>query len=155
MIRRATERDAVRIHELLLQVYKVHSNGRPDIFHPGGCKYEESDVRDLIRRGETVIFVYTDEADRVVGYAFCEKYLTNGEHNRSGKSICYIDDLCVDEACRHRGIGEELFRYVVDWAKGEKLEGLELNVWALNVPAMAFYRKMGMLPQRMQMELPL
>ena len=72
---------------------------------------------------------------------------------RDRKSL-YIDDLCVDEACRRQGIAKALWDYTLDYAKKEGFDAVTLNVWAGN-SAEAFYRQMGMRTQKTVMELPL
>ena len=65
MLRRAEEKDIDKIMELLRQVHRVHSSGRPDLFTPGGIKYKESEVRDIINDEDTPVYVSTDENDVV------------------------------------------------------------------------------------------
>ena len=60
----------------------------------------------------------------------------------------YIDDLCVDENKRGQHLGSKLYNYVKDYAKENNYYNLTLNVWELNEPAMKFYQKMGLLPQK-------
>ncbi|MCI9445338.1 MAG: GNAT family N-acetyltransferase [Oscillospiraceae bacterium] len=45
-IRKAEERDIPRLGELLLQVCRVHHQGRPDIFREGGRKYSDGALCD-------------------------------------------------------------------------------------------------------------
>ena len=64
----------------------------------------------------------------------------------------YIDDLCVDEACRGKHIGTALYAYVKDFAKSIGADSLTLNVWEGNDSAKAFYEHLGMSVQRTTME---
>lgn len=48
-VRRAEERDIPRIAELLLQVAKVHADGRPDLFKAGQRKYTDEDLKAILR----------------------------------------------------------------------------------------------------------
>ena len=100
MIRLASIRDIRRINELLLQVQKVHSDIRPDLFKYIGTKYNDSELEGIIKNSETPVFVYESD-NKVVGYVFC---IVTNYHNDT--SFCdhktiYIDDLCVDENARH------------------------------------------------------
>ena len=47
IIRRARENDIPRITDLLLQVHKVHSDKRPDIFKRGSKKYNEEELAEI------------------------------------------------------------------------------------------------------------
>ena len=64
----------------------------------------------------------------------------------------YIDDLCVDERFRGRGIGKALYHAARDLAVKSGCGSLTLNVWNCNAPAMEFYRKCGFVPQKTIME---
>ena len=46
-IRKATEKDIPRLIDLLYQVHRVHSKGRPDIFRAGNKKYTEDELRGI------------------------------------------------------------------------------------------------------------
>lgn len=94
MIRLASIRDIRRINELLLQVQKVHSDIRQDLFKYIGTKYNDSELEGIIKNSETPVFVYESD-NKVVGYVFC---IVTNYHNDT--SFCdhktiYIDDLCV------------------------------------------------------------
>lgn len=49
MIRLASIRDIRGINELLLQVQKVHSDIRPDLFKYIGTKYNDSELEGIIK----------------------------------------------------------------------------------------------------------
>ena len=68
-IRFAEEKDIPRLGELLLQVCQVHHQGRPDLFRSGGRKYDDGELRQLLRDETRPILVAVDERDCTVGYA--------------------------------------------------------------------------------------
>ena len=152
MIRRATFKDIPKIEDLLAQVCLVHHNGRPDIFKVGR-KYSEEELRELLQDESRPILVCTDEADEVMGYCFCI-YQQHVDHSvLTDVKTLYIDDLCVDENARGKGIGSELYNHAVAFAKANGCYNLTLNVWSCNPSAMEFYRAQGMLPQKVEMEM--
>ena len=63
----------------------------------------------------------------------------------------YIDDLCVDEACRGRGIGKALYETACRYGAQSGCSRVTLNVWCGN-DALKFYEKCGMKPQKIGME---
>ena len=73
---------------------------------------------------------------------------------RDVKSL-YIDDLCVDETVRGKHVGKELYQAAVELAKSAGCYNLTLNVWSCNPSAMRFYEAMGLVPQKVGMELVL
>lgn len=64
----------------------------------------------------------------------------------------YLDDLCVDEACRGQQVGRALYEAVLDLARSMGCYNLTLNVWSCNESAMRFYEKLGLKPQKVGME---
>ena len=67
----------------------------------------------------------------------------------------YIDDLCVDEAARGKGVATCLIAHVRMHAKMHGFQFITLNVWEGNDSAMRFYEKMGMKPRKIFMDLHL
>ena len=149
-IRRAVTEDIPQLITLLYQVHKVHSDARPDLFRPGGKKYSEKELEQLIPDNERPIFV-AEENGQIQGYAFCIRQTTKSASMQPVKAI-YIDDLCVDEAVRGSGIGKALYRYVLAEAERTDCYHVTLNVWACNPSAMRFYEKCGLSVQKIGME---
>ena len=54
-IRKAEEKDILRIIELLGQVLQIHADIRPDIFIPGTTKYTVSQLTELLEKEEKSI----------------------------------------------------------------------------------------------------
>lgn len=150
-IRRANINDIDNIHKLLIQVGGLHHIGRPDLFKGGATKYSNDELCNIILDDTTPIFVYV-ENDSLLGYAFCihRQFIEN--NILTDIKTLYIDDLCVDEASRGKGIGTALYNYVLDYAKKQDCYNVTLNVWAFNEQALAFYQKIGMSIQKIGME---
>ena len=151
-IRFGENRDIPGIIALLRQVGQVHHQGRPDIFRAGAQKYDEGQVAQMLGDPENPIFVATD-GKKVLGYGFC--FLKKFENDTV---ICdhrelYIDDLCVDEACRGMHIGRTLYERICAYARTLGCRSVTLNVWSCNEKAMGFYEKLGLMPQKVGMEM--
>lgn len=151
-IRRAEESDIDRINTLLHQVLDVHASGRPDIFIKGTKKYSDGELLEIIKNDATPIFVAENDGGCVVGYAFCVFRITQGNSILRDRRELYVDDLCVDEACRGQHIGSALYEYVADFARNNDFDAITLNVWSLNESAMKFYEKCGFEPLKVVME---
>jgi len=149
MIRRATEKDIKDLIRLLEQVDLVHHLVRPDIFKIG-TKYDKYELSLLIRDNSKPIFVYDDSG--VKGYAFTIFKKHINDPILTDIKTLYIDDLCVDKEYRGHHIGEELYKYVLDYAKKNNCYNVTLNVWYDNKPALAFYEKMGLSPLKICLE---
>ena len=152
IIRKAEARDIGRLDDLLYQVHLLHATGRPDIFRKGNKKYTDEELRAILADERTPVFVAVDDADSVMGYAFCVYQEVAGDLSLMDRKTLYIDDLCVDEALRGRHIGQALYRYVLDVAQKNGCDAVTLNVWCLNEGAMRFYEKCGMTPLKVVME---
>ena len=151
-VRRATKEDIPRILKLLVQVDMVHHRGRPDIFKGPATKYNAEELEKILEDETTPVFVCEDETGRVAGHAFCIHKQVLGDHVLTDIKTLYIDDICVDEACRGKGVGRALYEYVLAYAKAEGFYNLTLNVWSCNPGAMQFYEAMGLVPQKIGME---
>ena len=98
---------------------------------------------------EDMISVLAEEDDAVVGICFVSMRAKTCMVKRR---TAYMEDLCVDEACRGKGIGRKLFEYAKKRAKEMGAERMDLMVWNFNESALKFYEEMGMKPQRYIME---
>lgn len=152
MIRRAEESDMPAIGALLEEVELVHHRGRPDLFKNGGRKYYDEELKVLLKDENRPIFVYDDEAGGVLGYAFCILEDHAGENVMTSIKTLYIDDICVFERARGRGVGRTLYEHVLKYAGSIGCYNVTLNVWECNPGARAFYEKMGMKPYKTSME---
>ena len=149
MIRRATEKDIKDLIRLLEQVDLVHHLVRPDIFKIG-TKYDKYELSLLVRDNTRPIFIYDDNG--VKGYAFTIFKKHINDPILTDIKTLYIDDLCVDKEYRGHHIGEELYKYVLDYAKKNNCYNVTLNVWYDNKPALVFYEKMGLSPLKICLE---
>ncbi len=152
MIRRAEEKDIPGIMRLLVQVDMVHHQGRPDLFKGPATKYSPEELRGILDDENTPVFVYTDEQDSVLAHCFCIFRQEKNSSVLTDIKTLYIDDLCVDEACRGQRIGRALYDSVRDFAKASGCYNITLNVWSLNGAALRFYEKCGLRPQKIGME---
>lgn len=152
-IRKARNQDIDRIMDLLTQVNNVHHQGRPDLFLADRTKYSREELKALLRDEASPVFVAVDEKDRVLGYGFCQFQSHTKDNNWPDIVTLYIDDICVDQACRGMHVGRAIYDYVVDYAREAGCYNLTLNVWEKNPGARAFYESCGMHVQKTGMEM--
>lgn len=150
-IRFAENQDVAGILALLRQVGRVHHECRPDLFRSNAQKYGASQVIAMLNIPSAPIFVAVEE-DKVLGYGFCQTVCHKNDPVLTDVSSLYIDDLCVDENCRGRGIGKAIYQEILRYAKMRKCYSVTLNVWACNESAMKFYASLGLKPQKIGME---
>lgn len=154
LIRPAEPRDIPRINEMLGQILKLHADLRPDIFRHEREKYTPDELEALLKQPERPAFVA--ETDGVcLGYALCEIRDTPASPHLVARRVLYLDDLCVDEAFRGKGIGRALTDCVLAYAESINADALELNLWEANTDAAAFYEHLGFKTQCRHMEMTL
>ena len=153
-IRFANQNDIPGMIELLKQVGEVHHQIRPDLFRAGAQKYDEAALLRLLADGMRPIFI-AEEEGAVAGYCFCILQITENDPVLCDRRVVYIDDLCVDETVRGKGVAKALYEAVLDYAKEKRFDAVTLNVWCGNDRAMHFYEKSGMKPQKVGMEITL
>ena len=150
-IRFAENRDVAGILALLRQVGRVHHEGRPDLFRKNAQKYGASQVIASLNIPSAPVFVAVED-DKVLGYGFCQTVCHENDPVLTEVSSLYIDDLCVDENHRGKGIGKAIYQEILRYAKMRKCSNVTLNVWACNESAMKFYESLGLKPQKIGME---
>lgn len=150
-IRRADINDITGVAALLDQVAAVHAALRPDIFRPGTRKYSDGELEGIFVNDETPVFV-AEENGRILGYAFCMLKRLRDSRLMFDNDTLYIDDLCVDETARGKGVGALLYEHAKAFARASNCSSVTLNVWEGNEDAKKFYQKMGLKPLSHKME---
>lgn len=150
-IRFAAKEDIPGLIRLLRQVGQVHHEIRPDIFRESAQKYDEAALSALLRDPNRPVFAAM-EGDAMLGYAFCIWQEVKNDGALADRKNLYIDDLCVDEGVRGKGVAKALYDAVLAWAREQGCDAVTLNVWCGNDRAMAFYEKCGLKPQKVVME---
>ncbi|HIT84630.1 MAG TPA: GNAT family N-acetyltransferase [Candidatus Ornithomonoglobus intestinigallinarum] len=150
-IRRAGSEDIEGIKRLLVQVNNVHADGRPDLFKHDKRKYTDQELKALLADDTRPVFAAVDGTS-LLGYAFCVVTDHTPDNNLTDIKTLYIDDLCVDETARGKHIGTSLYGHVKKWAKENGFYNITLNVWSCNKSAEAFYKTLGLVPQKTTLE---
>lgn len=150
-IRFAGEGDIPGMIDLLRQVGEVHHAIRPDLVRAGAQKYDEAALKKLLADPNRPILAAV-EGEALLGYAFCILRETRDDPVMMDRRVLYIDDLCVDENHRGRGVAKALYDRAVALARELRCDAVTLNVWWGNDRALAFYKKCGLQPQKIGME---
>lgn len=151
IIRKADKNDIQSIMNLLRQVLDVHASVRPDIFKSNTTKYTDEELYYIVTNPLTPVFVAEDEGE-VLGHCFCKFIRFSKDNVLTDIKTLYIDDICVDEKARHKGVGKALYNFTQDFAKSENCYNITLNVWNGNESAIKFYEYLGLSVQKITME---
>ena len=57
--------------------------------------------------------------------------------------LAVLWDIRVDDAYKHKGIGQALFDMAVEWSRSQGLRQMKIECQNVNVPAVKFYHKQG------------
>lgn len=136
--------DYNEIDKLVQQVHNLHVDNRPDLYEKLEHPLSKNEFEELVQNKD-IISVVAEEKGVIIGLCIVSI------RNKSGmidKKIAYMDDLCVDEKFRGKGIGKKLFSFATEIAKKKGAERLDLMVWSFNEKAINFYEELGMKPQR-------
>lgn len=143
-IRNMTLDDYNGVDRLMVQVHQLHVKGRPDLYIDVDHIYSLNDFQKMVEN-QDIITVLAEKEGVVVGICMVSMRAKTCMVKRR---TAYMEDLCIDESYRGKGIGRELFLYVKEKAKEMGAERLDLMVWEFNESAKRFYEEMGMKPQR-------
>ena len=111
--------------EMLRAVYGIEEDQQIPQFSP-------EPIDRFLEETGSCIFV-AETAGRVVGFLSVE------DHG----SFLYLDDLCVEQEHREKGIGTHLLCLAEEHAETRKIKTLELHVEGCNRRAMAMYNRLG------------
>lgn len=150
MIRLAEEKDIDAIIKLLGEVLAIHNEIRGDIFKPIGSKYNHEEVKKIMNNPLTPIYVYVED-DVVLGHLMCQLRDNKETGNRYPFKEMYIDDICIKENARRKGIGKALYQFIKEYAIKNGFKYIALNCWEGN-DAKSFYEHLGLTPRSTIME---
>jgi ribosomal protein S18 acetylase RimI-like enzyme len=124
----------------LIRIFKLIANERMyfvvERVHVD-MKEEERDLRRK-RGNKGLLAVAMNHRGRVVGFL-------NVERSTKPKSrhVANLDSIGVLPLYRRRGLGRELTRLAIEWARSSGVRKLCLGVFSSNVTALRLYRSMG------------
>lgn len=106
----------------------------------------EKSVREMTKAGYQFMCI---EDDRIVGafvlnddpQGMYEKTAWSRELQRGEYMVCHT--LAVDSTLQGQGIGRQIARYCVDYAKKHGFKAIRLDVVPENIPAKKLYEKCG------------
>lgn len=145
-IREATVDDIPDIRKITLDAYSIYSQDSP---LPWYNEKNIGSIKDYEARYFSdpafITFVVEDEG-KIIGFAICAKSIDKAFKLNprffAGRKPLYIFDIGVSRSVQGKGVGSELFDYIVAWAKFNKFGSVVLNTQAGSV-AHKWYEKLG------------
>jgi ribosomal protein S18 acetylase RimI-like enzyme len=153
LIRLANTTDIDKILVLEEQIFRLHSRARADWVDETKRLFDHDFMKDCIESDNGKIFLAEDESSNIIGYCITYiKEIINHQVFRDMRNL-EIEDLCIDEKHRGKGIGKKLFEEAVKHGKENGIKFIELSVWEFNQNAKIFYEHLGMRIKTNRMEL--
>lgn len=148
-VREAALDELPRIADMKRQIHEVHAKGRPDLFQPVVEResFEEHAASSGLR------LLLAELGGDAVGYVLIHVIDRPANAGMKQCRALHVEEFCVDERHRHKGIGRALMDAVRQAAKTEGLPRIELDVWAFNEGAKQFYEEVGLHAFRYFMEM--
>jgi len=94
--------------------------------------------RSLDQAGWRRAWLAVSEKNIILGHVDLRALPESGVNHRA------LLGMGVASGCRRRGVGQMLLNFAMDWMRDEgSLQWLDIEVLAVNTPAVAFYQKSG------------
>ena len=151
MLQLARPEERAAVEHLAQQVHALHLQWRPDIFVPAEDLWPQARFDAAV--AERQLFVEKD-GDEVIGYVLFQIQTSNAP-GLSPRRVMRINEICVDESLRNRGIGTEMMIGVRAIAAAYGCTDLQLGVDPQNNEALAFYQKCGFRIRSIDMQMKL
>jgi ribosomal protein S18 acetylase RimI-like enzyme len=159
-IRLATESDAEAISALNRAIQQLHADALPQLFKPpSDATFPPEEVRGLLRSPHQRVYLALAEEPTgavpvgsvaggsvAVGYASVQICRQGGSAMRHAQDYLYIHHIAVAPARQRQGHGGRLLEAVRELARQENIAVVELDMWAFNAQAKAFFLKHGFAP---------
>jgi diamine N-acetyltransferase len=138
----ALKKDAEAIARLNEHVHQPHHLRQPKIFKPYDYETALAVVTELLAKENAHgLIAYRD--GEAAGYAIVLRRDYPPAFFQEGYRSLFIDQMAVKAGCQGRGIGEQLMTAIVELARSQGVERIELNVWEDNEGARKFYARCG------------
>lgn len=143
VIRKAMLDDYDELCALIVEVDELHRNNLPQRFRePKGPTREWEYYRSVITDENMGFFVAEDDG-KLVGFVHVVVRESRDIPILVPRRYAVIDSIAVKEELRGTGIGRGLMERAHEWGLSMGVTEMELNVFAFNEDAVAFYRKLG------------
>ena len=143
-IRKAIPRDFSKVEPVLVEVEHHHVRLEPDVFQPI-TRYDKALYLDYLQNPDSCIWI-AEEDERVMGVIIAKVHQRAQIPMYKANQFVVVEEICVSESFRGRGIGKQLMKTVEDWAGEQGVEQVQLSVWTKNIDAVNFYDALGYAP---------
>ena len=152
VVRVAGREELERVNALRRMVNDVHVQGRPDIFRDGFCEELQRHIYDAFDDEDSDVIVALKDGE-IAGFATVQ-YIRRPESPYClARDFYRVEEFGVDAQHRRHGVATALMDYMKRDARARGFDRVELDVWAFNEGALAFYEAAGFRTYRRYMEM--
>lgn len=144
IIRKMTLDDLDAVNQLYTSVSSIHVKKRPDLFKMQSEQVYTEEVCTDVFEDEDAELIVAEEDGEVCGYAYYYFIYVEDDEIFTDKLTLRVNEICVSESHRHKGIGKKLMEYMRDVARERNCYDLTLFVYECNENAERFYENIGM-----------
>ena len=139
-IRAAETKDIPTLIELLRALFAIEADFNFD-------EHKQRRGLELLIKNQSERRVFVAEIEnQAVGMCSVQTLISTAQGAPKG----WIEDVCVDEKYRGRGVGKMLLQAVDDWCLARNIRGLQILCDTENAPAQKFYEKLRWQPTQLQ-----
>lgn len=132
-VRLAMENDLEDMIRLVALVFALEKDFQVDI------DKQRWGLQQILQAGNDRCLWVAEKCGKVVGMCSAQLLISTAE----GGWKAIIEDVAVDETCRHQGIGQKLLAEVADWAGRYGVRRLDLLADRNNDNGLCFYNHLG------------
>jgi ribosomal protein S18 acetylase RimI-like enzyme len=152
-VRKATIDDHEAVARLNRAVQAWHAEAYPDVFRPASAAtLTVAAFEELLAAPDVTTFVALRATD-VIGYLTARRVERPETPYTRARLVLYIDQIGVDEAARRTGAGRSLVNAALELTDELGIARVELDTWASNADARAFFDALGFLAHNIRLSL--
>lgn len=87
--------------------------------------------------------IYKIYNEKIYGYIKYKCQIINETCDQFARKVCYVSELYINEEFQGNGLGKEVLEFIIEKAKNEGYDTVELDVYSFNDSAVSFYERNG------------
>ncbi len=153
IIKKATFKDYDFFFKLFCEVQNIHNALYPEIFKKSSKRTMSKQVfKEYINDKKNFILI-AYRNDSPMGYLYATVKPRKSSPLYLKPKTIYINQICVTEQFRKKGIAKKMLDQVIETAKRKKINKIQLDTWDLNESAQKSFKKLGFEIFNVKMEL--
>lgn len=149
-LRRADLDDVGALVALSVAIQGLHHQHQPTVFLPADPEASEAGLRKWLGEDGELCWL-AERGGRALGYLTAREARQAGDRLVRELRAFHVSQVVVDPEFRGRGVGRALMEAALAHAREEGFETAQLNVWAFNATAAAFFASFGFAPANTRM----